>query len=204
MNKKILLTTLASTALFLTAATPVHANAVPDFSTCLNPQWTKTQQNLGSNHGVIGIGSFSGTDTIYESNGNVLQCLCTSDGKGYQTNWLKADNMSTSQKEELQSQGWIYVAYGEDWGLHKSAYMAKNSEYTCADCTPTPTTPVTPTVTSVPGPTATPAPTTKTEEKTENNVLGGLAPTGNALAMYLAILAGVGSLITGFVLRKSK
>ena len=135
MNKRILITSLATTALFLTAASPAHANPIPEFGSCLNPQWSKTQQNTGSNHGVVGIGSYAGVDSIYESNGNVLQCLCTDDGKGHQTNWLKADTLSKGQKEELQSQGWIYVAYGEDWGLHKSAYMAKNSEYTCADCT---------------------------------------------------------------------
>lgn len=194
MNKKLLLTSITTTALFLGAATPAHAYTMPEFGSCLNPQWSKTQENNGSNHGVVGVGTYAGVDSIYETNGNVLQCLCTPEGKGYQTNWLKAENMSKAEMQELESQGWIYVAYGEDWGLHKSKYMAKNTEYTCAECTPTPT-PVS----------ETPTPTEEaieTTEESETPVIGGLAPTGNTLAIYMAIMAGVAAVVTGLVLRK--
>jgi hypothetical protein len=199
MNKKILLTSITAAGLFLGAATPAQAYSMPEFGSCLNPQWNKTQENHGSNHGVVGIGSFSGVDTIYESNGNVLQCLCVEDGRGYQTNWLKADKLSQNDIDTLKTQGWI-VAHGKDWGLHDSKYMAKNIEYTCAECTPTPT-PVTGTPTpteSVPGPTATPKP----EEKKEAPVLGGLAPTGNAFVIYMAIMAGAVAVAASMVLRK--
>lgn len=196
MNKKALLTSIAATALFLGAAAPAHAYSMPEFGSCLNPQWSKSQENHGSNHGVVGIGTYAGVDSIYESNGNVLQCLCTEDGKGYQTNWLKAENMSKAEMQDLQAQGWIYVAHGEDWGLHKSKYMAKNSEYTCAECTPTPT----PEEETTPTPTETPEETTS--EESETPVIGGLAPTGNALAIYLALMAGAAAVVTGVVLRK--
>lgn len=196
MNKKNVLVTATSVALFLATASVANANAVPDFGSCLNPQWSKTQENTGSNHGVVGLGSFAGVDSIYRNGGNVLQCLCTDDGKGYQTNWLKADNMSDSQKSELKSQGWMYVPYGKDWGLDDTPYMAKNIEYTCVNCTPTPTpsVEVTPTPTEKPGPTATPT--------TESKVGGALAATGNAGIIYLSILAGAAALITGMVLRR--
>lgn len=217
MNKKALLSsTVISAALFLGAATPASANAIPDFGSCLNPQWTKTQDNIlhdvnGPRHGVIGIGSYLGQDTIYESNGNVLQCLCTDTGKGYQTNWLKADSLSSEQVKELKAKGWMYVPYGQDWGLQESAYLAKNSEYECEECTPTPTptVEVTPSVTVTPTTevTNTPAPTNeekKEESKSEEStpIIGGLASTGNAFVIYASLLAGAAAVITGMVLRK--
>jgi hypothetical protein len=206
MNKKALLVTVTTVTLFLSAATTAHANPIPEFGSCLNPQWSMTQQNHGSNHGVVGIGTYNGTDTIYASNGNVVQCLCTELGKGYQTNWLKATNYSSDQIDNLKSQGWIYVPYGDDWGLDKAPYLAKNSEYTCANCTPTPTVSVTPTVTptttagptSTPGPTATSVPATPTPQ---SRVLG-FAATGSALMTYIAVFVAAGSLLAGLFLKK--
>src|ERR1700733_15304054 len=97
MNKKVLSTLGISATLFLSAAAPVSAHYVPSFGTCLNPQWSQTQVNYGSNHGVINVGSFDGTDTIYQSGSNVMQCLCTGSGAGYQTNWMSASDMSQSE-----------------------------------------------------------------------------------------------------------
>lgn len=196
MNKKIILTSIAGTALFLSAALPAHANPVPEFGNCLNPQWSKTQENVGNNHGVVGVGAYAGTDTIYKSNENVMQCLCTNNGKGYQTNWLKADKMSKSQIDELKTKGWIYVPYGDDWGLDKTAYLAKNSEYTCVNCTTTPT----PSVTATPTPTNTTE--NKKEVKKEESNVQGLANTGSELLIAVALLAGAASLAVGTVLKK--
>src|SRR5215469_14661265 len=154
MNKKALSIIGISATLYLSAAAPVSAYSVPNFGTCLNPQWSASQVNYGSNHGVINVGSYPGTDTIYESNGNVMQCLCTDSGNGYQTNWLKASDLSQDEIANLEAQGWIYVPYGDDWGLDKGAYLAQNSNYTCTTCTPTPT----PSTTVTPGPTDTPTP----------------------------------------------
>lgn len=210
MNKKVILSTTAGLALFLGSA--AQAQATVNFGSCLNPQWTKTQENVGSAHGVIGIGSFAGTDSIYASNGNVMQCLCTENGKGYQTNWLKASHKSAGEIESLKSQGWMYVPYGEDWGLEKSPYLAKNIEYSCAYCTPTPaptSTPTpgataTPTVTPTAGPTATPTPGPSATPTSApgTSVLGTVASTGNAFVIYASVLAGAASLIIGLVLRK--
>src|SRR5476651_1151416 len=122
MNKKALSLIGISATLFLSGASPVSANYVPSFGTCLNPQWSQTQVNTGSNHAVINVGSFDGTDTIYASGGNVMQCLCTGSGNGYQTNWMKASDLSQSEIDSYKAQGWIYVPYGDDWGLDKGPY----------------------------------------------------------------------------------
>jgi len=203
MNKTTLFITAAGTMLFLGSAS--HAYANPSFGSCLNPQVSASQINVGNNHGVIGIGAFDGTDTIYSVNGYVMQCLCASNGKGYQTDWVKASGMSQGDIDSYKAQGWIYTPYGEDWGLEKGPYLAKNTEYTCATCTPTPTvTPAaTPTVTTTPGPTATPTPgSSTTTNNNTTNVLGALASTGNAFTIYASILAGAVSLILGMTLKK--
>src|SRR5471030_2256194 len=104
MKKTIALTSITG-MLFMSVALPAYADPVPTFGTCLNTQWNQTQVNYGSNHGVVDTGTFDGTDTIYSSNGNVLQCLCTGEGLGHQTNWLKASNYSSSQIDYLKAQG---------------------------------------------------------------------------------------------------
>lgn len=209
MNKKALALLGLSTIIYLIAAPVASANYVPNFGTCLNPQWSQTQVNYNANpeHGVIGVGSFAGTDTIYESNGNVMQCLCTNSGAGYQTNWLKASGLSQYQIDDLKTQGWIYIPDGsEGWGLDKGPYMAKNISYTCTACTPTPTvseTP-TPTVTPTAGPTETPTPgpsatpTSAVGAASANNLAG----TGSSLLIYASLLAGAASLILGMIIRK--
>jgi len=72
MNKKTLSLVGVSATLFLSSAAPVSANPVPTFGTCLNHNGHKTQVNTGSNHGVVNVGSFDGTDTIYQSGSNVM------------------------------------------------------------------------------------------------------------------------------------
>jgi hypothetical protein len=222
MNKKLLSTIGISATLYLSVAFPAQAYNTPSFGTCLNPQWSETQVNYGDNHGVINIGSYSGTDSIYESNGNVMQCLCTDSGDGYQTNWMNASGMSSDQIQEYVAQGWIYVPYGNDWGLSNGAYLAQNSSYACTACTPTPgvtpnSTPTPtpsngptptpgptatptpgPTATPTPGPTATPTPGTQVGAASANN----LADTGNAIVIYGSLLAGAASLVLGVILKK--
>jgi hypothetical protein len=215
--KKTIITTSITGLLFMSVALPAYADPIPNFGTCLNPQWNQTQVNYGDNNGVVNIGTFPGTDTIYSSNGNVLQCLCTGNGAGYQTNWLKASGYSSSQIDYLTAQGWSYIPDASAWGLGQNAYLAQNSTYSCTACTPTPTpensptptptTTVTPTVTPTPGPTATPTPgptatptpTTQVGAASANNTL---AFTGNWLVILGVFLAGVASLVLGVVLRK--
>ena len=203
MYKKSLAMTSIAATLFMSAALPVYANPVPEFGSCLNPQGTKTQENHGSNHGVVNVGTFSGVDSIYSSNGNTMQCLCADNGAGYQTNWLKASNYSHDQIDSLKAQGWIYVPEGKDWGLDQGPYLAKNETYTCTVCTPTPTVTPTGTVITTPGPTETPGVTTQVQGASANNTSTNvLASTGNALVIYISLLAGAVSLILGLLLKK--
>ena len=213
MFRKAVFTTTLGISLFLSAALPAYANAIPNFGSCLNPQWTKTQENYDGQHGVVNVASYPGVDTIYESNGYVLQCLCTDNGNGYQTNWIKISMLSNSQIDQLKAQGWIYVLNGQDWGLQKGPYLAQNSEYSCASCTPTPTVTPTPTGTLTPTPTPTAGPTatpTPGPSATPTSSVGGasanntssLASTGNAIIIYLSLLAGAASLFIGMVLKK--
>jgi len=215
--KKTLITTSITGLLFMSLVVPAYADPMPNFGTCLNPQWNQTQVNYGSNNGVVNIGTFDGTDTIYSSNGNILQCLCTDQGLGYQTNWLNASNYSNSQIDYLTAQGWIYIPDASAWGLGQGAYLAQNSTYSCTACTPTPTPANTPTptpttvisptatptpgttATPTPGPAATPTPDTQVGAASANNTL---AFTGNWLVILGVFLAGVASLVLGVVLRK--
>ena len=222
--KKILSAVSITGLLFMSYVLPAYADPIPTFGSCLNPQWNQTQVNYGSNNGVVNVGTFSGTDIIYSSNGNVLQCFCSGQGEGYQTNWLKASNYSNSQIEYLSAQGWSYIPDASAWGLGDNAYLAQNTTYSCIACTPTPTpantptpsgtvTPTAtptpgptatptpgPTVTPTPGPTATPTPGTQVGAASANN--NTLAFTGNWLVILGVFLAGVISLVLGVILRK--
>jgi hypothetical protein len=60
-----------------------------------------------------------------------LQCFCSIDGNGIQTNWWKVSSISQDQIEELKKQGWVFVGNGADWGLEQGPYLAKNQDYSC-------------------------------------------------------------------------
>jgi len=221
--KKGLSALTISGILFTSFVLPAYADPMPDFGSCINPQWNQTQVNYGSNNGVVNDGTYTGTDVIYSSNGNVLQCLCAGSGIGYQTNWLKASNYSNSQIDYLTAQGWSYIPDASAWGLGDNAYLSQNSTYSCTACTPTPTPAATPTpsgsisptptptpgptATPTPGPTATPTPgpgptptpVTQVGAASANNTL---AFTGSWLVILSVFLAGLISLILGVILRK--
>ncbi|MEK7571576.1 MAG: hypothetical protein AAB553_04845 [Patescibacteria group bacterium] len=187
MNKQLLATTL-TTVVFLSAATAASASE-PNFGSCLNPQWSVDQVNNSSNaqHGVINIGTFAGIDTIYKSGANVLQCLCTPEGKGYQTNWMNVKDLSETDIKVYQNQGWIYLTTGASYGLEDSAYLAKNSEYSCKECTPTPT------------------PESKVAGDSATNTgtaITTLAKTGNMAVIAGFFIAGAVFLALGFLFKK--
>lgn len=123
--------------LFLLAAnfkTPkAFAVTTPDFPACTNPTGNlKVQYNEGT-HGVIGNSAeFKGKDSVYNVNDSqVLQCLCTEDEQGIQTNWWKISSLNDAEIQTLKNLGWYYVPNGTLWGLDNAAYMAKNSDYEC-------------------------------------------------------------------------
>ena len=109
------------------------AVSAPDFPACSTPTGSlKVQYNDGT-HGVIGNNAeFKGKDTVYSVNQNqVLQCLCTSDGQGIQTNWWKIPSLTDPEIQVLKNSGWYFVPNGSLWGLDDVSYMAKNNSYAC-------------------------------------------------------------------------
>ena len=110
----------------------MFAVTTPDFPACTNPAGTLRVENNGT-HGVVGNSAeYKGKDSVYTVNdAQVLQCLCTEDSEGIQTNWWKISSLSDSDIQTLKNQGWHYVANGALWGLDNAAYMAKNSDYEC-------------------------------------------------------------------------
>jgi len=177
MNK--LVTIILALVLSLTAVQPVVASGAKTngvaFGSCVNPQWSVSQVNKGNDHGVVGhTESYAGTDTIYKSSGNALQCLCIENGKGVETKWMDASGLSDSQVATYKKEGWIYVATGSNWGLNDVQYLAKNSDYAC-----------------------------KSKEAAAPTV-SGLASTGNVSFIYFLILLGGASLIAGMVVNFKK
>lgn len=115
-------------------APQAFAVAVPNFPACANPQGTvKATYDTGT-HGVPGDNaSYTGKDTVYTlTNDTLLQCLCTDDGKGIQTNWWKVSSLSENEIKILENSGWIFVSNGLAWGLDNAPYLAQNIAFSCA------------------------------------------------------------------------
>ncbi len=131
-NKSILMVT--AFALSLGFVSPVEAaGGAPDFGTCVAPKGEVIASYANGVHGIPGKReTFKGSDTVYKiSQDVVLQCFCPENGKGIQTNWLRAKDLSKTEIAKLRKQGWVYIATGSVWGLDDVAYLAKNVEYTC-------------------------------------------------------------------------
>ncbi len=164
---------------FIIFAPKVFAVETPNFPLCTSPQGDVIASYKEGTHGVPGATSeYLGEDVVYKINENqVLQCLCTIDGQGIQTNWWQFEALSENQIAILKSQGWIFVPDGSLWGLKNVPYFAKNAGYACR-----------PEVQQVGG----------------RDVLGkgiGLAPTGNLTFIFGILLAGITLVIAGLLLR---
>lgn len=109
------------------------ADEMPNFTSCVNPQGEIKANYETGTHGIAGAsGSFSGKDTVYKLSGNALtQCFCAIDGSGIQTNWWRVSSLTQSEIKTLEAQGWIYIPNGALWGLDNTAYLAKNSDFSC-------------------------------------------------------------------------
>lgn len=122
--------------LFLLTISTQNASAavsIPDFPACSAPTGALRVQYSDGIHGVIGNSAeFKGNDTVYTVNENqVMQCLCTNDGEGIQTNWWKISSLTDSEIQVLKNSGWYYVPNGSLWGLDNAPYMATNYSYSC-------------------------------------------------------------------------
>jgi hypothetical protein len=187
LNRQQLFVGGISLVLFLSvAAKSALAIASVEFPSCLNPQVTASQVNIGTSHGVVGKNTpYSGTDSIYQlNNDNVLQCLCTNNGTGIQTNWLRVGVLSQNDINDLIGQGWVYIDNGELWGLKSGPYLAKNIEYTCHS-------------------TSGSSNGTSAGVTLQQGVLG-LAGTGNLTAIYGLIMMGLILFFVGTLLSRVK
>lgn len=115
---------------FLASAPSVFAQEA-SFTSCLTPTGSVMANYTDGDHGIVGIGSKTGHDTVYSSPLGAMQCFCGLDGGGIQTNWMKASNLSEDQIKIYQNQGWMYVPSGASWGLSYDPYLAQNINYSC-------------------------------------------------------------------------
>ena len=190
LNARTIITSLiVFSVLAFLLATPVSAQTIPSYPSCLNPQGIVKVSYSEGTHGIVGrTGEYKGSDTVYTLNENqIAQCFCASDGNGIQTNWLKADGMTESQIQVLKNQGWVYIPNGSLWGLSNTPYVAYNTDYSCKGDSR-----------GVGG-----------ASDSSGNILGGafdsiqeLAGTGNIATIYGLLAAGISSLLVGVLLKR--
>lgn len=144
MNKfvKKLSTLVLSLAFAAGAASSVSAYSIPDFPACSNPSGTVRASYASGTHGIVGsYATYTGSDVVYSlGGGNLLQCFCSVDGSGIQTNWWKASSLNQEEIQTLINLGWHFVPDGTAWGLDEGYYLAKNANYSCGTTTTTTTT----------------------------------------------------------------
>lgn len=129
---KHILSLTALLVIFGTIVTPVAHAA--DFTTysCLAPQGTMIVSYDEGVHGIIGsTAAHEGSDVVYRTGDNYLQCYCNDNGDGIQTNWINARDLSSEQISAYRRDGWIYAETGSSWGLTNDPYLAKNASYIC-------------------------------------------------------------------------
>jgi len=131
--KRIVAIIYLTLALAVQPATTVLAVDLPSFPSCINPNGTVIAHYDTGTHGIVGSSStYTGTDTVYSTGlGTIVQCFCSADGNGIQTDWWNASSLSQEEVTILKSQGWHYIPDGNLWGLSSDAYVAKNISYSC-------------------------------------------------------------------------
>jgi len=158
INKiKFLLASFLSLALVLLVSTVYAEVSPPTFPSCSLQSGSGDIANYDNGlHQIVGAGLLEGADDVYsQANGNALQCFCAEGDSGIQTVWWRIGDLTSQEIEGFLSQGWVQEN-GLQWNLENTNYLAKNSEFSCAEPTPTPTLTPTPTPTSTPTPTPTP------------------------------------------------
>jgi hypothetical protein len=184
----LLLKVLFLLPVFLLLSTrQVFAVDTPNFPACSNPQGTLIASYDSGTHGVVGGTSHTGNDKVYRVDQNsLIQCLCTSDGKGVQTNWWRASSLDGDQIKILENEGWIYVPNGTVWGLEDSAYMARNISYSCLSDG------------------GTGGGSGSSSSSSSIGQVLGLAFTGNIKLIYTVFALGIVSLLYGQILHRAR
>jgi len=159
----------------------VKALTPPEFPACSNPQGTLKVKYDSGTHGIVGeTGTFTGSDSVYDvDEDQTLQCFCSENGDGTQTNWWKISSLTQDEIDTLKVLGWFFVPSGAPWGLSSDPYMAFNSTYACRGGNGV-----------------------VLAQSTSTGSVLGLASTGNIVYLLVLALAGLLSLITGIFLRK--
>lgn len=132
MKKFIRSLVFAGTLLAVSTQT-VFAATPPNFPSCSAPQGSVIASYPSGTHGVPGNSSeLTGSDTVYVvSEAATLQCFCSDNGSGIQTNWWKATGLTENEISVLTAQGWVYIPDGSVWGLDKAPYLALSAAYSC-------------------------------------------------------------------------
>lgn len=184
--RKILTSLMLSLGLIANSYIPAYAVEVPNFPSCLSPQGTLRVFYPNGTHGIVGSSQeYIGSDAVYDlSESTLLQCFCSVDGVGIQTNWWNASSLSEEQVEILKKDGWFYVPNGSLWGLVADPFVAKNVSYSCRN-TPAPSA----SSSSSSSSSNSSSSSSNSSSNSEGEVLG-LAATGDSLILLgLAILA---------------
>jgi hypothetical protein len=107
----------------------------PTFPYCTDPQGVVKITYTEGIHGIPGnYNTNVGSDTVYYlSDDTLMQCFCSINGDGTQTNWWKVSSLTLDQVETLLGWGWTYIPDGSAWGLVEAPYVAFNSSYLCED-----------------------------------------------------------------------
>ena len=182
----LLLSTILALSLFY--RTPVvQAVTPPDFPACANPQGTLKVSYEDGVHGIAGnTAEYKGSDSVYQiSDTTWLQCFCSQDGEGIQTNWWKVSSLIEEDIQVLKNQGWSFIPSGALWGLDDEPYMANNSPYACN------------------GGSSDSGQILASAASITDSVLG-LASTGNISLIYGLASVGAGSLFLGILARKRR
>lgn len=159
---KLLLVVLSSLAVIYVAFLSI-ASGQEGFPSCteLEPPGDWAHYDEGW-HQIAGNGLLWGQDDVYSlEDGNFVQCFCSPDGEGIQTNWYPDEGGDED---------------GEEWNLEEGYYSYENIEYSCSEIPePSPTPDPSPTPTPTPTPTVTPTPV-ETHQSFQNPVSLPSAP----------------------------
>lgn len=192
--KKILVLTFFLSTLFFVGKVFATLPTPPNFPSCVNPQGQLIVSYNSGTHGVPGDPNpYQGNDSVYlVSPDSVMQCLCTDDGSGTQTNWWKVSSLIREEIDSLIAQGWIFIPDGSVWGLEDTTYLAKNVSFSCRSS-------------GGGGGGGGSSSSSSSSGGTGGGSVGevlGLAFTGNILYIYFFAVAGLVSVLLGLI--KSK
>jgi hypothetical protein len=131
---KMLFGFLSAFIIFGRVHTAAMAVTEPSFHSCENLTGNPLVQYSEGTHGVPGDSrTFTGSDEVFLVEDKfVVQCLCSNEAGGIQSNWWKfGDSLTETDVQVLVKSGWVYVPNGSLWGLDGAEYLVKNVGFSC-------------------------------------------------------------------------